>query len=203
MKQVRKKLLLTLAVGFAAGVLWLAAIRFFTYKSDSVHHHANFALFVNGQQDKFDNFTFYEEVQSCGSDEVNNPRTRVHLHDNNPGVVHVHDAGATWGHLFANLGYTLGDTLIKTDKGSYVDGQGGELKFILNGQEMMGIANAVIRSEDVLLINYGQENQAALDSRFDAITRDAADYNKRNDPSGCTGTKSITFIERLKKAFSF
>jgi len=201
MNKLNKKLALAVAIGFLAGMIWLTAIRFVTFKDDSIHYHANFALYINGQRDAFDNFTFYEEVQSCGSDEANNPRIRVHLHDNNPSVVHVHDAGATWGQLFANLGYVLGDNLVQTDGGMYVsDTDGSYLRFILNGQEVDGLANAAIRSEDVLLINYGKEDVAALEQRYAEITKDAADYNKRNDPSSCSGSKPATFSERLKQS---
>jgi hypothetical protein len=198
---MRKKLILALTAGFVLGLIWVVAVRFLSYKNDAVHYHANFALYVNGVQDKFDNFTFYEEVQSCGSDEINNPRTRVHLHDNIGYVVHVHDAAATWGHLFANLGYTLGDNLVKNDDGVYIDGQdGNKLTFWLNGKEVAGAANRTIGSEDVLLINYGKEDTNVLQQRYDAIIKNADEYNKRNDPSSCTGVKPKTFAERLKWA---
>lgn len=192
---------MTVAVilGFVLGAVWLVALRFATYTNPNVHYHANFALYVNGQRDMFDNFTFYEEVQSCGSDEVNNPRTRVHLHDRINHVTHVHDPAATWGHLFANLGYTLGDDVLKTDDGVFINGQDDQkLTFILNGKEVDGVANRTIRSEDALLISFGSEDEAILQERFDAITRDAAEYNTRNDPSACTGTKPVSFMERLK-----
>lgn len=192
---------MALGLGFLLGVLWLVAMRFVSYKDPNVHYHANFALYINGQRDQFDNFTFYEEVQSCGSDEVNNPATRVHMHDRINHVVHVHDAAATWGHFFANLGYTLGNDSLKTDGGMLTDGSGGKLRFILNGQESGNITNTTIRSEDALLIDFGNDDDAALQSRYNQITRDAAEYNKRNDPSSCTGTKPVTFMERLKQAF--
>jgi len=201
---MRKKLLIALIAGFLVGSIWMIAIRFVNYKNDQVHYHADFALYINGQKDEFKNFTFYEEVQSCGSDQVNDPKTRVHLHDNVPYVVHVHDAGATWGHLFANLGYTLGDTLVKTDKGVYLDGvDGNKLTFILNGQEVKGAANTTIRSEDVLLINYGKDSAATLQDRYNQIPKDAAKYNEQNDPSTCSGSKPLTFTQRLKNAIGF
>lgn len=196
-----KRILWSLLIGFVVGSLWLIAVRFVTYQSNNVHYHANFALYVDGQRQEFDNFTFYEEVQSCGSDEVNNPRTRVHMHDNINYVVHVHDNAATWGHFFANLGYTLGNNVIKTDEAVLADGENGnELTFILNGEEVEAVSNMTIRSEDVLLVNYGQDDPATLQLRYDEITKDAAEYNGRNDPSACTGSKPLTFTERLKQA---
>lgn len=200
-RSISKGTALAVAAGFVIGVFWLVAIRFATYQSDTTHYHANFALYIDGQRDEFKSFTFYEEVQSCGSDEKNNPKTRVHMHDQVNYVTHVHEPGVTWGHFFANLGYTLGDNLIKNDKGVYVDGQSGkELTFILNGERTTTIANRHIGSEDTLLISYGDEADDTLQMRYDGITKDAAEYNRRNDPSSCSGSEELTFTERLKQA---
>jgi len=199
--KIDKKIIVALTIGLVLGVLWFIAARFVLYKSDKTHFHANFALYINGQRDEFKNFTFYEEVQSCASDVADNPKHRVHMHDNISNVVHVHEPGVMWSHFFTNLGYVLGDDLIKTDQGIFVAGQdGNKLTFILNGQEVTSIANRPIKSEDSLLINFGSDDQATLQQRYDAITKDAAEFNKRNDPSSCTGTKELTFTERLKKA---
>ncbi|HTE58319.1 MAG TPA: hypothetical protein VK694_06250 [Verrucomicrobiae bacterium] len=198
-----KRIAAALAAGFLLGVVWLVMARFIAYKPVNTHYHANFALYINGQRDEFKNFTFYEEVQSCGSDEKNEPKHRTHMHDNVNHVVHVHEPAVMWGHFFANLGYTLGDTVVKTDKGLYVDGQdGAQLTFTLNGKEVNNIANRLIKSEDVLLINYGKDSPAVLQQRYDGISKDAGEFNKRNDPSSCTGTKPLSFKDRLKKALS-
>ncbi len=199
LKTAKQRIVVATLAGFLVGAGVLVALRFATYKSSNVHYHANFALYINGQRDELKNFTFYEEVQSCGSDQVNNPRTRVHLHDNINSVVHVHDAGATWSALFANLGYALGDQVLQTDSGTYVDAaESKQLTFWLNGEAVDGIANRTITSKDSLLISYGNEDQTTLQQQFDAIVKDAADYNERNDPSSCTGTKPITWREKLK-----
>src|SRR5690606_33041163 len=133
-------------------------IRFVTYEDKRVHYHGNFALYVNGMRDEFKSSTFYEETQSCSADEIR-PKQRVHLHDQKPHVVHVHDEGSTWGHLFANLGYGLSGKSIQTDSGVFVDGQdGNQLTFILNGKEVSNVSNEVIQSEDVLLISYGKDD---------------------------------------------
>ncbi len=199
---INKNLALSLLVGFVIGVIWLAGIRFAAYKSNNVHYHANFALYINGQRDQFKSFTFYEEVQSCYSDDKDNPKDRVHMHDNVNSVVHVHAPGVTWGHFFANIGYTLGDTLIKTDQGVYVDGQNGHmLRFILNGKSVENIANQLIKSDDTLLVDYGNDSSKTLQHRYDAIPQKADSYNDRSDPSSCSGSKDLSLPERLKKSF--
>lgn len=194
-----QRVAIAMMAGFVIGVMWLVAVRFAVYKNTDPHYHANFAIYVGGQRDELDNFTFYEEVQSCSSDELNNPRARVHMHDQVNHVAHVHDKAATWGQLFANLGYTLGDNLLKNDQGVYVDNnEDNQLSFWLNGQEVDGIVNRTINSEDTLLINYGKDNEAVLQQRYAEIVQDATEYNMRDDPSSCSGSKSVSFSERLK-----
>jgi len=208
-KTHKKFLILNLA--FLLGIMTFVAFRFITYKSTDVHYHANFGLYINGQRDEFKSFTFYEEVQSCTVHDPTNPRTRVHMHDQNNGLIHVHAEGATWGYFFANLGYTLGDKLIETDsvfdnaknKGYtiYADGKdGNKLSFILNGKKTSNIANVVIASEDRLLINYGNTSQEKLDQLFATVPTDAHKANTERDPASCGGGHQITFLERLKRS---
>lgn len=197
---IERRLLIAAIIGFMLGTLWLVAIRYITWKSTTVHYHANFGLFINDQKDEFDSFTFYEEVQNCGSDEVNNPKTRAHMHDRNNHIVHVHDNGVTWGAFFANLDYVLGDNVLKTDKGTFIDGVGNQLTFILNGELVETIANRAIASEDKLLINYGHDDLPVLTSRYDSVSSDAHEYNQKNDPSTCAGSKPVSFGGRLRRA---
>jgi hypothetical protein len=190
---------------FVAGVvlalLGSTAIRFALVKDSSVHYHANFALYINGQEDPFKSFTFYEEVAACDAHDADNPKVRTHMHDNNAHLIHVHDGGVTWGAFFANLGYTLGDNLIKTDSGVYITGDdGNKLSFVLNGTPSDNIANKVISSEDVLLVNYGKDSQTTLTQRYDGIPRDAAKANTTKDPAACSGGHELTFWSRLKQA---
>jgi hypothetical protein len=200
-KRVSTPLIWAALLGFVVGTLWLVAVRFVTYKSDAVHYHANFALYINGQRDEFKSFTFYEEVAACNADEADNPKTRVHMHDQKPGLVHVHAPAVTWGQFFENLSYTLGDSLVKTDKGVFINGQdGNKLTFILNGHTVDAVANSVIKSEDRLLINYGQDDAAVLQQRYITVPNDAHKANTQADPASCSGSKPSSFSERLQQA---
>lgn len=191
-------------IAFVVGALLMVAIRFITYNPHTIHYHANFALYINDQRDEFKGPGYYEEVTACMDTHSNHPETRVHMHNNINSVVHVHDEGATWGQFFANLGYTLGDTLVQTNNGTYVDGtDGARLTFMLNGQKVDNIANRVIGDDDVMLITYGKDDQPALQKQYDSIPRDADTYDHGHDPAGCAGSKQLTFGERLKIALGF
>ncbi len=198
---VTDKTRIYLAIGFLAGILWLVGLRFFLIRSHEVHYHANFAIYVNGQQDELKSFTFYEEVQSCTADELNDPKTRIHLHNQEANAVHVHDQAATWGHLFNNLGYGLTSNLIQTDQGTFTDGvDGKKLTFYLNGQEVDAVTNRTVGDEDVLLVNFGTENSDEIHKRYDEIPRTAAEHNQKSDPSSCSGGRPLTLNERLRRA---
>lgn len=190
-----------LGIGFVLGMIGLIGLRFATLQDATVHYHANYALYVNGVRDEFKSFTFYEEIQSCSSDDADNIKAKVHMHDQESELVHVHQAGTTWGQFFANMGYGLSNKAITTDAGVFVDDQDSkQLTFILNGQPTTSVANQIIKSEDVLLISYGNEDNETLQKRADDIPRTAAEANRKDDPASCAGSHKMTTTERLKAA---
>ncbi len=200
-EKISKYLFRGLVAGFLLGFFSLIVIRFITFKPDIVHHHANFALYINGQRDEFKNFTFYEEVQSCTADDKDNVKARVHMHNQVNHMVHVHAHAVTWSQFFTNLGYSLGDGVIKTDKGVYVDGENNNrLTFMLNGEPVSSVDDKLIKSEDTLLINYGRDDEATLKQRFDDIPHDADEANLKPDPASCSGKENLSLMDRIKKA---
>lgn len=189
---------------FLLGAVVMVAFRYVMIKDTSVHYHANFGVYVNGQQDQFQGPGYYEEVTACNVHNHDDLASRTHMHENVNHVIHVHDHSVSWGDFFANLGYTFGDTVLVTEKGTYVDGQdGNKLTFTLNGQPVTHIANTIIKSEDVLLINYGKDDAKTLQSRYEAIPKDAHHYNITKDPAACQGGEGLTPLNRLKQALGF
>lgn len=200
-RRLRATLPIILAIGLLIGFAVSTAIRFALIKDTAVHYHANFALFINGQQDEFKSFTYYEEVASCTDPSASNPKVRVHMHDNKAGLVHVHAGGVTWGQFFENLGYTLGDEVIATSKDVFTDGTDeNKLTFVLNGEPTNDIANKVIDSEDKLLINYGKDDQSTLQERYSKVDNTAGEANRTNDPAACAGAHEISTWDKLKQA---
>lgn len=203
-----KKMVIALLIGVVFGIIWLAAIRFVTFElpqKDYVHYHAGVAVFINGQRQTFDDPSFYEEVNACTTGS-GNPRDRVHFHQPNNDAIHVHETGVTYGHLFANINWSLDKDFIKTDKGLFVSGETNKLRFILNGKEISRVDNKVIESEDNLLVSYGDESTDELLEQFSSIDPDKAGYlNTQYDPGACSGQEKIvikpTFSQRLKAAF--
>lgn len=197
-----KTLLITI-LGIVVGILALAAYRFaFVPVEEPTHYHANFAIFANGERIDLSGDEYMEEVGACTVSEGVLPTERVHLHNNNPGVVHVHHEGVTWGHLLTNLGFGLGDEYLVMDDGRILaEGEDRTLKFILNGGPELSVHNQLIRSGDRLLISYGSENEEVLRSQFPAVASNAEEYNQRPDPAACAGSVEPTLWDRVRHAF--
>ncbi len=198
----RKRLVIVAFVALVIGFCLFFLARVIFAKSHQTHYHANFGLFINGQRDEFKNFAFYEEVQACSADNSNNPRQRVHMHNQENDAVHVHDNAVMWGNFFENLDYGLTDNALITKNGVYEDGKDGkELTFLLNGQEVEAIANRVIKNEDRLLVSYGDPSN--VQTEYGQITSSAAEHNHKPDPAACSGSGEIKFGDRIKQVLDF
>ena len=103
------------------------------------------------------------------------------------------------GALFANLGYTLGNKVVTTDNGVFVDGQEGKLHFHLNGESVDVIANKVIENEDTLLIDFGSDSDEVMKSHYDSIENKAREHNLEDDPATCSGEEAESFTQRLRR----
>ena len=167
------------------------------------HYHANWALIVDGQQLDLSPERYMQAVAGCAATDVVDPAGRVHLHNNEGAVVHVHDAGVAWGHLFTNVGFSVGgDHLILDDSRRFLADGDRTLKFILNGFAVSEIGRFPLRAGDRLLISYGPETlEDVLRYQFPRVASNAASYDEREDPAGCAGAVDVGFRERLLGAF--
>ena len=193
-------------VGMALGVFGLGAVRFLGVPPpEATHFHANWAIYIHGERLNLSDQRYMEEVSSCYTvDGQVTPQSRVHMHEANHDVVHIHHLGATWGHLAGNLGIGLGEGyLILYDGTRIFDGEDGRFTYILNGRALTSVHNQLIASEDRLLINYGFESLDELgEGRFGRVATTAGEYNMREDPATCSGSSEPLGVwGRLKLAF--
>ena len=193
-------------VGMALGVLGLGVVRFFgVAPPEATHFHANWAIYIHGERVDLSDRRYMEEVASCNTvgGEVT-PQSRVHMHEGNYDVVHIHHPGATWGHLAGNLEIGLGEGYLILENGTRIfDGEDGRFTYILNGRALTSVHNQLISSEDRLLISYGSESLNELgEGRFGQVATNAGEYNMREDPATCSGSGvPLGLWERLKLAF--
>lgn len=199
--------ILMFATGVVVGAIALGLLRLAMLPGlEPVHYHANWALWIDGKRVDLSADRYMEDVAACAADASSiTAAQRVHMHENNPDVVHVHHAGATWAHLAQNLGWGIGSDWIYTDEGGLHREEGNvRLTFVLNGLPVPPAHNRVIQPGDRLLISMGDEEiDALVRDRFPSVSSDAPDFDAGFDPAGCQGSAEETFNERLRRAFWF
>jgi hypothetical protein len=208
----------SLLLGLALGVLLLGLARLAAAPlNPTTHHHANWAIVVNGTRIDLSGDRFMEEISACNAgDEGIQPSQRIHMHENLQDVVHVHHQGATWGHLMTNLGLGLGDDFLFLDRGLVegIDGvapdgrltsgtDGGRLVFVVNGFVVPSLTNRVVASEDRALIAWTDGDVETVRTEwFESVANDAGEFNERMDPASCSGGHGdLPFLTRLRLAF--
>jgi hypothetical protein len=197
---------LLLLAGALSAFLVLGVVRYALMpQPEPVHFHANWALFVDGQRMDLSGREFMEDVAQCSVDPTHQrAEDRVHMHENNHDVVHVHASGVTWGLLLANIGMWAGNNYLDVGSQLLQNGEAGQLKFILNGTQVFSIRSLPIRSQDRLLISYGPETaDEAIATQFPTVASTAGEYNTRPDPATCSGGLEETSASRLRRAFLF
>lgn len=194
-------------VGVGIGVVVLGVGRLIALPPiESTHYHANWAVWIAGERVDLTDDRYMEDVASCSADPANmTAHARVHMHEGNMDVVHVHHAAATWGHLMQNIGWGMGADWLYDDGGRlYRDGEEGRLTFVLNDLVVPPAHDRVIQPGDRLLISFGPEAPTQLlEERFPTVSTDAPEFDGNYDPAGCAGTAEETFSERLRRAFWF
>lgn len=175
--------------GLLVGAGVILAIRFVTYAPETVHYHANFAVYINGQQEQFKDMKYYEETAatSCSIHPIASPLDRAHMHDNVSSVVHVEDHLVTWGNFFQNLNWGIGDNYLKTADQFYIASDQSQLTFMLNGKRVDSIANTIISDQDKLLVSYGSDTSQVIQKQYDKIQNNAAKNDAKQDPASCSG----------------
>lgn len=199
------------AGAFLLAVILILGIRFFTYKTPSVHYHANFMVFLNGKQEKFDSQKYYEETSMCQINDkttnsgITDPVERAHMHRSGKSEaesIHVEDHAVTYGAFFANLGWTLGPNFIADDQGNIYK----NLRIELNGQiTLNSLANTVIKDKDRVVFMAGDSpaSNADLSSNFAKVPDTAEELDTTSDPATCSGSldDKTTFEDHVKHLF--
>ncbi len=130
-----------------------------------IHEHADFALFIRGEQFDFSQPQF---VSHADGKELSD---HVHIHEPHYTVVHSHLSGTTWDEFFTSLGFTLNDpsfpgidsarTCMTIPDGTKLCNTATETwKFIANGVPVDGMANVNISDLSRVVFSYGPETVA-------------------------------------------
>ncbi|MDD2745555.1 MAG: hypothetical protein PHU93_03365, partial [Candidatus Gracilibacteria bacterium] len=151
--------------------------------SHKVHYHANFLVYLKTEFINFDGDEYMEELASCSVDpSKESPEDRVHLHSNTGSLIHIHDAGVTWGHFMSNIGWNFGSNYLVDSKNILHRARNDvKLRFVLNGAFIENPQNREIRSTDRLLIDFSVDSDAQVLERFKQVAETAAAQNHLPD----------------------
>ena len=188
------------------GLLLVTLVTLHFLKADQVgvHYHANFQIYIHGQLVEFKGDNLYEEIGACSVVGKQTPKSRVHMHDRVSHLIHVHAEAVTYQHFFNNIGVYISDEVLEVAGQIYQDDQGGQLRFIINGRRLVTLHNKVIRNQDVLLIDFSNDDSQQLMARYQQIPQDATAANESPDPQGCLGeAQGLGFWARLRRALGF
>jgi len=198
----KKPLIVALVVGIVVGLIAFALLRLLTYTPPKhTHYHANFAIYINGVQEKFSSPLYYQEIASCSKDDDTDPLHRAHMHDEVFDVVHVHATGVTWNNFFENININTDPGYLRTNGKVYTNNETNKVTYILNGKQISSLSGQSLNSEDALLVNYGSEDPTTINSRFTSLPNKAHEYNLKNDPASCSGNDDPTLLERFQHIF--
>lgn len=107
-------------------------------------------------------------------------------------------AASTWGDLFNNLYWDIGNDRIMTDDGrEFRSGNGRNLYYIINGeQSLLSVANTSVKSEDQLLIYYGTGTlKDVLENIYPLVSKNAHEYNEKQDPASCSANADTALFD--------
>ncbi len=136
-----------------------------------VHYHAGFKVYVDGTEVNFSDFK-YMSVKPCTTEEHddNDDDNKIHLHDGNGRVVHVHANGFKWGDLFKSLNYSFDST-------KHITGY-------LNGKETSDILNTPIAAYDSIVVLVGDAPQDVDLSKMSVTKDDIIKAEKLSESCG-------------------
>ena len=133
----------------------------------SVHWHADFALYIRGERYDFNHERFFSTVEVELSE-------NVHIHEPFHDIVHVHREGTTWREFFHSLGFELTDECLTLPEGEQLcNSERERLSFMVNGVRVDGLAFQDITDIDRALISFGDESDEELMHQYAGVKDEA------------------------------
>jgi len=127
-----------------------------------VHWHADFAVFIEGEQLVF-NSEEYITTENFTVAEY------VHIHKPYYSVVHVHREQTTWSEFFETLGWELSATCLIFDQKKYCSSEDKSLIFYVNDVQVDSITFLEISDLQRVLISYGNPSPKELSRQLGIV----------------------------------
>jgi len=124
-------------------------------------------------------------------------RKKVHFHELNGKIIHVHAPKVTLGMFFESIGLKLDSKCITLSNGvSFCSKEGKSLKLFVNGSPNTEFNNYEIKDLDRILISYGAETDEEIQTQMSIVSSNACIYSETCPEKGsppeeasCVGSK--------------
>ncbi|HLC76696.1 MAG TPA: hypothetical protein VJH04_00675 [archaeon] len=130
-------------------------------ETTKTHEHADFAVFLNGEQYDFSQ----ERFMTFNNTELSE---LVDLHDMKGNIIHKHAKGITLGYFFGTLGIKFSSTCFVAES-EYC----GPLKMFVNGQPNYDFGDYKFNDLDRILISYGDETEEQIANQISSVGTEA------------------------------
>ena len=149
------------AIIVAIALIFLALFAF-PQQEEEYHTHADFKVYLEGEQFNFSQEKFFDEALVSAF---------VHVHDMDGDVIHQHVPGITLGYFFNSLGMEFNSTCFVTDEGQQFCNSGSKtLKMYVNLQSNQEMGDYEFSDLDKILITFGNEIQDQIQEQMESVT---------------------------------
>lgn len=172
---------------------------------DPNHTHADFAVWVNGEQFDFSRKEFMSEKEEEDEEHEKHGHRHhpyLHSHDGIGHVIHRHKPGLPLREFFKALGISLGTTCVSFGDRSYCEAGSKRWRMYVNGEERSFDPGYVFADTDTILLTYGS-SVSEIEQQISAVTSDACFYSKtcpwRGEPptENCIADPAIPCVAPL------
>lgn len=158
---------------------------------DPNHTHADFAVWIDGQQLDFSGPEFMSGTSDENDPDHEKNHKYLHLHDGNGHVIHRHKNGLTLGEFFSSLSWSgsgyRGNIYHLAD--SPAGDEGYTVRLFVNGIENAKGASYVFNDGDHILITNATDD-AEVKHELSLMTDDACLYSKTCPWKGAPPTEN-------------
>lgn len=142
---------------------------------DDTHYHVGFRIYSNNELQDFSSFRYMhfspcsQEEEAADEHDSDDPKDRIHLHNNVGNVAHVHADDVTWYELFESLGIEsmISDNVI----------------FIENGEKINALLDTIPDEYDSVIFSF--DSDVSIENLIDVEVSNAEILEAEADVENC------------------
>lgn len=168
-KTIRKTITILIVVGIIAGFGYLVYVAVASSPGigplNSAHEHADWAIYINGEPARLNSSRYQLKSEY------------VHM-EGGTDTIHMHATNVRIGYFIDTIGMKLTSTSLTVDGVTYSNEGDKRVRMFVNGEENFEYEKYVLKSQDKILIVYGNENDSQIQEYIKTIPDLAKDFDR-------------------------